>query len=193
MTSSTDRASAMARQATSYLVGRLVRNRGGALTSHDEGNRARGLFAGVSSCPAPVAAQHEPQPRHGRPAPWTIGRQAVVLASDRGAQCRPRISERGAPFSTAGFAKLIERAGTEAGFKFKVHAHMLRHACGYALANASHDTRSLQAYLGYRNIQHTVRYTELSPDAPARPAGAITVGPALRRPPRPARFKNFWR
>jgi integrase len=81
------------------------------------------------------------------------------------------VSERGAPFSTAGFAKLIERAGTEAGFKFKVHAHMLRHACGYALANAGHDTRSLQAYLGHRNIQHTVRYTELSP----------------------ARFKNFWR
>jgi type 1 fimbriae regulatory protein FimB/type 1 fimbriae regulatory protein FimE len=41
---------------------------------------------------------------------------------------------------------------------------MLRHACGYALANQSHDTRSLQAYLGHRNIQHTVRYTELAPD-----------------------------
>jgi integrase len=80
-------------------------------------------------------------------------------------------SERGAPFSTAGFAKLVERAGTEAGFKFKVHPHMLRHACGYALANAGHDTRSLQAYLGHKNIQHTVRYTELSP----------------------ARFKDFWR
>jgi integrase len=40
---------------------------------------------------------------------------------------------------------------------------MLRHACGYALANKGHDTRSLQAYLGHRNIQHTVRYTELSP------------------------------
>ena len=81
------------------------------------------------------------------------------------------VSERGAPFSTAGFAKLIERAGTEAGYKFKAHPHMLRHACGYALANAGHDTRSLQAYLGHKNIQHTVRYTELSP----------------------ARFKNFWR
>jgi site-specific recombinase XerD len=40
---------------------------------------------------------------------------------------------------------------------------MLRHACGYALANKGHDTRALQAYLGHRNIQHTVRYTELSP------------------------------
>jgi site-specific recombinase XerD len=49
--------------------------------------------------------------------------------------------------------------------------HMLRHACGFALANKGHDTRALQAYLGHRNIQHTVRYTELSPD----------------------RFKDFWR
>jgi site-specific recombinase XerD len=73
-------------------------------------------------------------------------------------------SERGAPFSTAGFAKLIERAGEAAGFAFKAHPHMLRHACGFALANAGHDTRSPQAYLGHRNIQHTVRYTELAPD-----------------------------
>ena len=80
-------------------------------------------------------------------------------------------SERGAPFSTAGFARMIERAGAAAKLSFKAHPHMLRHACGYALANRGHDTRALQAYLGHRNIQHTVRYTELSP----------------------ARFKNFWR
>jgi type 1 fimbriae regulatory protein FimB len=48
---------------------------------------------------------------------------------------------------------------------------MLRHACGFALAGKGHDTRALQAYLGHRNIQHTVRYTELAPD----------------------RFKDFWR
>jgi integrase len=72
------------------------------------------------------------------------------------------VSERKAPFSTAGFARLVERAGAEAGLPFKVHAHMLRHACGYKLANDGHDTRSLQAYLGHRNIQHTVRYSELS-------------------------------
>jgi hypothetical protein len=58
MTSSTDRASAMARQATWYLVGRLVRNRGGALPPTTRGTEPPGLFAGVSSCPAPVAAQH---------------------------------------------------------------------------------------------------------------------------------------
>ena len=72
-------------------------------------------------------------------------------------------SERGAPFTTAGFARMVERAGTEAKLGFKAHPHMLRHACGYALANKGHDTRALQAYLGHRNIQHTVRYTELSP------------------------------
>jgi integrase len=80
-------------------------------------------------------------------------------------------SERGAPFTSAGFARMIERAGVEAKFGFKPHPHMLRHACGYALANRGHDTRALQAYLGHKNIQHTVRYTELSP----------------------TRFKNFWR
>jgi integrase len=80
-------------------------------------------------------------------------------------------SERGSPFTTAGFARMVERAGVEAGLGFKAHPHMLRHACGFALANKGHDTRALQAYLGHRNIQHTVRYTELSPD----------------------RFKNFWR
>ena len=80
-------------------------------------------------------------------------------------------SERGSPFATAGFARMIERAGIEANFAFKAHPHMLRHACGYALANRGHDTRALQAYLGHRNIQHTVRYTELSP----------------------TRFKDFWR
>jgi site-specific recombinase XerD len=51
----------------------------------------------------------------------------------------------------------------EARLGFKAHPHMLRHACGYTLANKGHDTRALQAYLGHRNIQHTVRYTELSP------------------------------
>jgi site-specific recombinase XerD len=47
---------------------------------------------------------------------------------------------------------------------FPIHPHMLRHGCGYALANAGHDTRALQAWLGHKNIQHTVRYTELAPD-----------------------------
>ena len=69
----------------------------------------------------------------------------------------------GSPFSTSGFAKLVGRAGEAAGLGFPCHPHMLRHACGFALANKGHDTRSLQAYLGHKNIQHTVRYTELMP------------------------------
>jgi type 1 fimbriae regulatory protein FimB/type 1 fimbriae regulatory protein FimE len=80
-------------------------------------------------------------------------------------------SERASAFTTAGFARMVERAAVEAKLGFKAHPHMLRHACGYALANKGHDTRALQAYLGHRNIQHTVRYMELTA----------------------TRFKNFWR
>jgi len=72
-------------------------------------------------------------------------------------------SERGSPFTTAGFAKMVKRAGVEVALGFQSHPHMLRHACGYKLANDGHDTRALQDYLGHKNIQHTVRYTELSP------------------------------
>ena len=73
------------------------------------------------------------------------------------------VSERGAPFSTAGFARLLQRAATKADLGgLKVHAHMLRHATGFKLANDGVDTRSLQAYLGHRHISNTVRYTELS-------------------------------
>ena len=80
-------------------------------------------------------------------------------------------SERGGPFTTAGFARIVAAATRRAGLEIKAHPHMLRHACGYKLANDGHDTRALQAYLGHKNIQHTVRYTELSP----------------------MRFKGFWR
>jgi type 1 fimbriae regulatory protein FimB/type 1 fimbriae regulatory protein FimE len=55
-----------------------------------------------------------------------------------------------------------EQGGSE--FPFPVHPHMLRHACGYKLANDGQDARALQHYLGHKNIQHTVRYTELSPE-----------------------------
>ena len=80
-------------------------------------------------------------------------------------------SERGAPFSTAGFARMVERAGSRPSSASRRIRTCCRHACGYALANKGHDTRALQAYLGHRNIQHTVRYTELSP----------------------MRFRDFWR
>jgi integrase len=69
---------------------------------------------------------------------------------------------RDSPESPFLFAKLVERAGKAAALPFGCHPHMLRHACGFALANAGHDTRALQAYLGHRNIQHTVVYTNLA-------------------------------
>jgi integrase len=81
------------------------------------------------------------------------------------------VSERGAPFTTDSFNWIVKRAGQKAGLQLQAHAHMLRHACGYKLAGDGHDTRSIQDYLGHRNIQHTVRYTELSPE----------------------RFQRFWR
>jgi integrase len=81
------------------------------------------------------------------------------------------VSERNGPLSTLGFHHLIARLGKAAQLPFAVHPHMLRHACGFKLANDGHDTRALQHYLGHKNIQHTVRYTELSPD----------------------RFRDFWR
>jgi integrase len=81
------------------------------------------------------------------------------------------VSERGAPLSAPGFSRMVERTAICAKLGIKAHAHMLRHACGYKLANDGHDTRSLQAYLGHKNIQNTTRYTALAPD----------------------RFKNFWK
>jgi site-specific recombinase XerD len=73
------------------------------------------------------------------------------------------VSERGAPLSAAGFSRMIERAAIAADLGIKAHAHMLRHACGYKLANDGHDTRAIQAYLGHRNIQNTTRYAALAP------------------------------
>ena len=80
-------------------------------------------------------------------------------------------TERGGPFTADAVNRLIKRIGARAEMPFQVHAHMLRHGCGYALSNAGHDTRAIQDWLGHRSIQHTVRYTELAP----------------------TRFKDFWR
>lgn len=81
------------------------------------------------------------------------------------------VSERGSPLTTSTVRKIVERAGLNAELPFPIHPHMLRHATGYYLASKGFDTRAIQAYLGHRSIQHTVRYTELSPD----------------------RFKDFWK
>jgi site-specific recombinase XerD len=71
--------------------------------------------------------------------------------------------ERRGPFTADAVNRLVKTIGARAKLPFRVHAHMLRHASGYALANAGHDTRLIQDWLGHRAIQHTARYTELSP------------------------------
>jgi site-specific recombinase XerD len=68
-------------------------------------------------------------------------------------------------------ARMIQRAAVAAGLELKAHPHMLRHACGYALANEGHDTRAIQGWLGHRSITSTAVYTALAPN----------------------RFKDFWR
>ncbi len=73
-------------------------------------------------------------------------------------------SERNGPLTASSIRKIITRAGKLANIPFAVHPHMLRHACGYKLANDGHDTRAIQHYLGHKNITHTVRYTELNSD-----------------------------
>jgi hypothetical protein len=73
------------------------------------------------------------------------------------------VTERDGPMTPKAFHALFSRIGARAKMPFPTHPHMLRHGCGYALANAGHDTRALQAWLGHKNIQHTVRYTELAP------------------------------
>lgn len=72
------------------------------------------------------------------------------------------VSERGGPLTDTAVRKIVARAGEAAGLELAVHPHMLRHACGYKLANDGVDTRAIQAYLGHRSLQHTVRYTELA-------------------------------
>jgi type 1 fimbriae regulatory protein FimE len=81
------------------------------------------------------------------------------------------VSERGGPMTDSNVRKMLARAGNEARLQFPVHPHMLRHACGYKLANDGHDTRAIQVYLGHKNITHTTRYTELASN----------------------RFQSFWR
>jgi len=80
------------------------------------------------------------------------------------------MTERKAPITSSTFRKMLSRAGKRAKLDLSVHPHMLRHSTGFKLANDGRDTRSIQHYIGHKNIQHTVRYTQVS---------AI-------------RFKDFW-
>jgi type 1 fimbriae regulatory protein FimB/type 1 fimbriae regulatory protein FimE len=121
------------------------------------------------------AVLHVRRVKNGTPATHPVtGRELRALRKlqrEKGENPFVFVSERRAPFSVSGFRRMIGRAGQAAGLEIKAHPHMLRHATGYALANQGTDTRTLQAYLGHRNISNTVRYTELA-------AG---------------RFKNLWK
>ena len=81
------------------------------------------------------------------------------------------VTERHGPMTDSTFRTIVIRAGKEANLGFPIHPHMLRHSTGFKLANEGHDTRIIQHYLGHKNIQHTVRYTEIVP----------------------ARFKGLWK
>jgi integrase len=80
-------------------------------------------------------------------------------------------TERGTPFTTDAINRLVKTIGQRAGLALPVHFHMLRHSCGYKLANDGIDTRAIQDWLGHVSITHTTRYTALSQ----------------------TRFKDFWR
>jgi site-specific recombinase XerD len=117
---------------------------------------------------------HVRRMKRGMPSVHQIGGEEMralrALKRDDDAGRFVFMTERGGPMTRAGFYKLLARFGVAAKFAFPVHPHMLRHATGYKLANDGRDTRALQHFLGHKNIMHTVRYTELSPE----------------------RFKNFW-
>ena len=71
-------------------------------------------------------------------------------------------TERLGPMTTSTVRKMLTKLGRVAKLEVSVHPHMLRHACGYKLANDAQDTRVIQDYLGHASITSTVRYTQLS-------------------------------
>ena len=81
------------------------------------------------------------------------------------------LNEEGGRLTSRSVARIVKRYGKSLCHDDSLHPHMLRHSAGYKLANDGQDTRAIQHYMGHKNIQHTVRYTELSPQ----------------------RFKDFWR
>jgi type 1 fimbriae regulatory protein FimB len=73
------------------------------------------------------------------------------------------VSQQRKPLSRKTVWLAIRHYGELADLSLPAHPHMLRHACGFALADQGADTRLIQDYLGHRNIQHTVRYTATNP------------------------------
>jgi len=96
------------------------------------------------------AVLHVRRRKNGTPATHPLaGQELRALRRLKDEQTPPSplvfVSERRAPFSREGFARMLQRAAKAAGLTIKCHPHMLRHGCGYKLANDGHDTRALQA------------------------------------------------
>jgi type 1 fimbriae regulatory protein FimE len=81
------------------------------------------------------------------------------------------LSERKSPLTTQAVYRMLRNVEQDLGWDFPIHPHMLRHSCGYYLANQGNDTRAIQMYMGHTSINNTVLYTQLTGD----------------------QFKNFWR
>ena len=80
------------------------------------------------------------------------------------------VSERLSQLNRRTVWAAIKQYGELARLQIKAHPHMLRHACGYELANQGADAKQIQDYLGHRNIQYTAEYTA----------------------PQPTKFEKFW-
>ncbi|WP_432415200.1 tyrosine-type DNA invertase [Chromohalobacter israelensis] len=93
----------------------------------------------------------------------TLRRWLAVRARMKADSDAVFLSERRTPLNRRTVWHLVRRYGECAGLSLPAHPHMLRHACGYELANQGADTRLIQDYLGHRNIQHTVQYTAANP------------------------------
>lgn len=81
------------------------------------------------------------------------------------------LSERKSPLTTQAVYRMLRNIEPFLGWNFPIHPHMLRHSCGYYLANEGKDLRSIQMYMGHKSINNTVIYTKLSGE----------------------QFKNFWK
>src|SRR6516225_8014257 len=126
-------------------------------------DRRSGVVAGRVG-PQSGAARPPGEERQARSPPYPRRRIAHAARAAAEHDGRFRLRDRARRAVTADAVnRLVKTIGARAKLPFRVHAHMLRHACGYALANAGHDTRLIQDWLGHRAIQHTARYTELSP------------------------------
>jgi len=72
------------------------------------------------------------------------------------------LTERGEPFTRFGINYLVKTIGIRAGFPFPCYPHMLRHSCGWHVANQGHDAFRVAGYLGHANVQNSTRYVHTS-------------------------------